>query len=297
MAPRSYTPPFVHDEASDTLSGLPSAYRIDEPLAEDAASSWREVERSAFDEQYAREGAHPFHIDTDLTFQPTITPPWMKGGTNGGLVQGEAHRRLFEHGVADRDVLDYGCGLAKWAVYLARKGARVSGFDLSPVAITHARGRAEFNGLDIRFDAADAAQLPYDDGAFDVVVGIGVLHHVVKYPGTAPELRRVMRTGGMAVFTEGLSENPLIELGRRFTMRDKEASGDVGLTLALVEGWASTASFARVEVIPISMLLMLKRVVRFRPVLRALAALDGQLFARRPGLRRYAGDCLIVLTA
>jgi hypothetical protein len=102
---------------------------------------------------------------------------------------------------------------------------------------------------------------------------------------------------GLAVFTEGLSENPAIELCRRFTMRDKKAAGDVGLTLALVHRWAATTSFARTEVRPISMLLMAKRVVRFRPLLRALAAVDRWLFARWPALGRYTADCLIVLHA
>jgi 2-polyprenyl-3-methyl-5-hydroxy-6-metoxy-1,4-benzoquinol methylase len=287
----------VHHEEGNTGGGPSSVYRIDAPLADEAADTWRDVERTAFDEQYAREGSGPIRVDDDETFRPTITPPWEEGGTLGGLVQGEAYRRVLQHGVADRDVLDYGCGLGKWSIQLARRGARVSGFDLSSVAIARARARAEFNGLTIRFDAADAARLPYEDAAFDVAVGIGVLHHVVKYPGTATELRRVLRPGGLAVFTEGLSENPVIELGRRLTMRDKEAAGDVGLTLALVDRWAAPASFARAEVIPVSMLLMAKRVVHARPLLRVLAAADRRLLGRWPRLGRYAGDCLVVLNA
>jgi ubiquinone/menaquinone biosynthesis C-methylase UbiE len=135
-------------------------------------------------------------------------------------------------------------------MHLAAKGAHVSGFDLSPVAIEHARRRASHNRRQIRFDVADAADLPYEDAAFDVVVGIGVLHHVVKYPQTADELGRVMRPGAIAIFTEGLAENPLIELGRRLTMRGVDEAGDVGLTLNGVKNWA--APFSRVDVVPIS---------------------------------------------
>jgi hypothetical protein len=119
----------------------------------------------------------------------------------------------------------------------------------------------------------------------------------VKYPGTARELHRVLRPGALALFTEGLSENPAIELARRFTMRDKEAAGDVGLTLALVNNWSAVGSFARTEVIPVSMLLMAKRVVRFRPLLRLLAEVDRRLFAAWPGLGRFCGDCLVLLEA
>lgn len=274
---------------------MKSVYRRRQPLSDLEAESWRTRERAAFDRQYAREGSGPDRIDDDATFRPTVTPPWEENGTPSGLVQRRAYGLLLDHGLAGRDVLDYGCGLGKWSLHLAAKGARVSGFDLSPVAIERARRRAAFNRREIRFDVADAGDLPYADAAFDVVVGIGVLHHVVKYPHTAEELRRVMRPGAHAIFTEGLAENPLIELGRRITMRGVDEAGDVGLTLTAVERWA--APFSRAEVVPVSMLLMVKRVIRWRGLLRVLAALDEQAFRRWPGLARYAGDCIIVLEA
>jgi SAM-dependent methyltransferase len=257
----------------------------------------REPAPSSFDELYERAAGAVLALDDDDTFRPTITPPWEDGGTRGGLVQGEAYRRLLDHGLVGVDLLDYGCGNGKWAMQLAARGARVSGFDLSPVAIDYARRRAERNGLDVRFDVADAAALPYDDGAFDVALGVGVLHHVVKYPGTARELHRVLRPGALALFTEGLAENPVIELARKITMRDMGEAGDVGLTLSLVHRWGLEGSFARTEVVPISMLLMAKRAIRFRPLLRALGAADRRLFARWPALGRYCGDCLVVLNA
>ena len=274
---------------------MENVYRRDQPLSELEAESWRAREQAAFDRQYAREGSGPDRIDDDATFRPTITPPWEEGGTPSGLVQRRAYHLLLDHGLEDRDVLDYGCGLGKWSMRLAAKGARVSGFDLSPVAIERARRRADYNGHQIRFDVADAGDLPYADAAFDLVVGIGVLHHVVKYPHTAEQLKRVMRPGGLAIFTEGLAENPLIELGRRFTMRGVDEAGDVGLTRGVVERWA--APFPYADVVPVSMLLMVKRVIRWRGLLRVLAAFDEHAFRRWPGLARYAGDCLVVLRA
>ena len=124
-------------------------------------------------------------------------------------------------------MLDYACGLGKWSIHLAQLGGRVSGFDLSGVAIEHARNRAEHNGLEIRFDEADAAALPYEDGEFDIALGVAALHHVIKYPGTADELLRVLRPGGLAVFTENFGHNPFLELGRRLSMRELEGAGDV----------------------------------------------------------------------
>jgi 2-polyprenyl-3-methyl-5-hydroxy-6-metoxy-1,4-benzoquinol methylase len=270
-------------------------YRQHEPLSEPAAETWRTRERAAFDRQYTREGSGAYQPDDDESFRPTITPPWIEGGTLGGLKHAKAYRLLLGHGLDGLAILDYGCGLGRWSLHLASKGARVCGFDLSPAAIEIARGRAAYNGRDVRFDVADAAELPYEEAAFDLVLGISVLHHVMKYPGTADELRRVMRPGALAVFTEGLAENPLIELGRRFTMRGVDDLGDVGMTVASVKRWA--APFSEAEVVPVSMLLMAKRLVRWRGLLHLLAAIDARLFRRWPRLARYAGECLIVLRA
>src|SRR5439155_1268416 len=65
------------------------------------------------------------------------------------------------------DVLDYGCGHGMAAVVLARRGARLTAFDLSPGYLYEARRRAEANGVTIHFAQADGEHLPFTDGSFD----------------------------------------------------------------------------------------------------------------------------------
>lgn len=99
--------------------------------------------------------------------------------------------------VAGRDVLDAGCGSGPLAAALRDRGARVSGFDLSPGMVALARERLG-EEADLRVADLDAP-LPYDDDAFDVVVCSLALHYLPDWGGALAELRRVLRPGGRLV--------------------------------------------------------------------------------------------------
>src|SRR5260370_24178012 len=63
-------------------------------------------------------------------------------------------------------VLDYGCGHGMAAVTLARRGARVTAFDLSPAYLAEARRPSRANGVAVEFVHAHAERPPFADGAF-----------------------------------------------------------------------------------------------------------------------------------
>src|SRR5436305_13202453 len=71
--------------------------------------------------------------------------------------------------VRGKRVLDYGCGHGMASVVLARRGAVVTGFDLSPGYVAESRRRAEFNEVAVHFQTADAHELPFEDASFDAV--------------------------------------------------------------------------------------------------------------------------------
>lgn len=94
-----------------------------------------------------------------------------------------------------RRVLDLGTGTGKAARVVAKRfpQAEVMGVDLSPAMIDEA-GKvlpAEFSGR-VRFEVADASRLPFEDGAFDLVV----LLNMIPFFG---ELARVTAPGGHVV--------------------------------------------------------------------------------------------------
>jgi len=116
-------------------------------------------------------------------------------------------------------VLEYGCGSDGGDSFaIARKGGRVVGIDISPVAVSMAQRLAEEKNLAgrVRFAVNDAEKLDFPDGSFDMVVGSGILHHL-ELARSFAEIRRVLKPGGRAVFLEPLAYNPAIALYRLFT--------------------------------------------------------------------------------
>ena len=112
-----------------------------------------------------------------------------------------------------KTILDYGCGHGMAAVVLARAGANVSAFDLSPGYVAEAKQRATVNGVSVDCRVANGEELPYADASFDGVWGHAILHHLdlVK---AGSELHRILKPGGIAVFCEPWGGNPLLNLAR-----------------------------------------------------------------------------------
>lgn len=97
---------------------------------------------------------------------------------------------------AGKQVLEIGVGMGADLVRWARAGASVTGVDLTDraVSLTHQRLAAE--GLKGQVRQADAEQLPFDSGSFDVVWSWGVLHHTPDADKALVEATRVLRPGG-----------------------------------------------------------------------------------------------------
>jgi len=89
----------------------------------------------------------------------------------------------------------------------------VTGIDLSAEGIRQAKQAAE---LRASFHVMNAEALEFADGDFDLVFGMGILHHL-DLDTVGREVARVLRPNGRAVFFEPLGHNPLINLYRKLT--------------------------------------------------------------------------------
>jgi SAM-dependent methyltransferase len=93
-------------------------------------------------------------------------------------------------------VLDVGAGTGNAAIAAARLGARVTASDLTPELFDDGRARAAENGVALDWVQADAEALPFEDGAFDVVISCIGAMFAPRHQATADELVRVCRPGG-----------------------------------------------------------------------------------------------------
>ncbi|MGL6077066.1 MAG: class I SAM-dependent methyltransferase [Fimbriiglobus sp.] len=124
-------------------------------------------------------------------------------------------RPAFAHfgDMRGKTALDYGCGHGMAAVVMARAGAKVSAFDLSPGYVAEAEARAAANGVRVTCHVAAGESLPYADASFDIVWGNAILHHLDLQLAGA-ELYRVLKPGGVAVFAEPWGQNPVLNFAR-----------------------------------------------------------------------------------
>ncbi len=99
--------------------------------------------------------------------------------------------------------LDAGCGTGFLTFELAARGHRVTGVDFAPAMIVEARRKAAERGVSVRLEEADAEQLPYASGSFDLVISRHVLWTLPHPEAAIDEWIRVLRTGGRLVVVDG----------------------------------------------------------------------------------------------
>src|SRR5262245_7405038 len=68
------------------------------------------------------------------------------------------------------DALDVGCGTGFLSFELAARGHRMTGVDFAPAMLVEARRKATEARVSIRFEEADAEQLPFPSASFDLVM-------------------------------------------------------------------------------------------------------------------------------
>jgi SAM-dependent methyltransferase len=93
-------------------------------------------------------------------------------------------------------ILDVGCGTGNAAIPAALAGGRVTASDLTPELLTAGMARARASGAALDWVEADAEELPFPDGSFDVVLSCVGAIFAPDHARAAAELLRVCRPGG-----------------------------------------------------------------------------------------------------
>jgi ubiquinone/menaquinone biosynthesis C-methylase UbiE len=97
---------------------------------------------------------------------------------------------------ANERVLDVAAGNGNATLAAARRFARVTSTDYVPALLDKGRERARAEGLDVEFRVADAEDLPFEDGSFDVALSTFGVMFAPDQPRAAHEMWRVVRPGG-----------------------------------------------------------------------------------------------------
>lgn len=103
--------------------------------------------------------------------------------------------RACRIGAGDR-VLDVAAGAGNAAIPAARAGASVTAADLTPELFAAGRAHAAQQGVEVDWQEADAEALPFEDGAFDIVMSCVGVMFAPRHQRSADELVRVCRPGG-----------------------------------------------------------------------------------------------------
>ena len=98
--------------------------------------------------------------------------------------------------------LEIGAGTGYFTLNLLRAGVieEAVATDISPGMLDELESSATELGLDVETVTAQASDLPFPDGAFDLVFGHAVLHHLPDLDAAFAELARVLRPGGALAF-------------------------------------------------------------------------------------------------
>lgn len=104
----------------------------------------------------------------------------------------DARARSLERFRGEGVLLEIGCAHGFLLNHLAKRGWKVSGVEVSPLAFDYARNTL---GLDVH--RGDLPGAGYGTGTFDVVMMLDVLEHLHRPRDTLREVGRVLRPGGV----------------------------------------------------------------------------------------------------
>jgi tocopherol O-methyltransferase len=102
-----------------------------------------------------------------------------------------------------QNIIDVGCGIGGSTLYLAKKfGSQATGITLSPVQAARAAERARQADLEaqVKFEVANALDMPFEDETFDLVWSLESGEHMPDKTKFLKECYRVLKPGGKIIF-------------------------------------------------------------------------------------------------
>ena len=190
-----------------------------------------------------------------------------------------------------KTVVDLGCGDGLNTVILARLGAKVISVDISDKSLELTEARARANGVAdaVRLVHSDAAVVPVGDGSADRVLCAAILHHV-DCVATARQIQRMLKPGGIAVFSEPLAGPEVLQSLKNALPRNPSNTDDEApLTMQQVAAVSAAIGEAgRGRVFWLTTRLVYRARLSSWTILKAAHHLDAWLVRSVPFARHFA---------
>jgi SAM-dependent methyltransferase len=150
----------------------------------------------------------PDHAVTNRTFWTAEAAAYLEPGRRSwadpepswgiwGIPEAEVH---LLPDVTGLDTIELGCGSAYVSAWLARRGARPVGVDITPAQLATARALQAEHGLTFPLIEASAEAVPLPDASFDLAIseyGAAIWCDPYRW---IPEAARLLRPGGRLIF-------------------------------------------------------------------------------------------------
>jgi len=201
---------------------------------------------------------------------------------------------LKDDDIKNKKVLNIASGTGYESVILARKGANVFAFDISESSVRVANERSKINGLSkqITTEVMSVYQLGYAGNSFDYVYGNACLHHFELEKGLM-EIKRVLKTGGKAVFCEPLGSSELFKKIRNLVPVRKNIVSPFERQLNYGDLEVIGKIFKTVILREFGLFNRLDRLIKNKWILSLFAKLDNILLNKFTFLRKYARSVVI----
>jgi ubiquinone/menaquinone biosynthesis C-methylase UbiE len=120
----------------------------------------------------------------------------------------------------DVRILEVGCGRGIALPVLDRlcTPRRLAGLDIEEELLMEAADNLREHGTEAELHCGDVRQMPFADGAFDVIIDFGTLYHIARSQAALDEIARVLAPGGTFVYETKASQflsHPVRSRGRR----------------------------------------------------------------------------------
>jgi ubiquinone/menaquinone biosynthesis C-methylase UbiE len=158
--------------------------------------------------------AGPYSSDAERNREAwtKVNAEWTDGRAVGGWARDEITWGIWKvpeaslgtlGDVAGLDVVELGCGTAYVSAWLAKRGSRPVGVDVTPAQLATAQRCQDETGIEFPLLEASAEDVPLPDASFDLAVseyGASIWCDPYRW---IPEAARILRPGGRLVFVAG----------------------------------------------------------------------------------------------